>query len=266
MTDEPRIATSPGREGETLALPTCRRPGHDREDGFTIIEVMIAILIMIVGVLGTLIMIEGGLASTSRTTAREQGTNLARDLVERSRQLSYANTTMALAPANLRAALPSSDAATALTGTAADTFNVTRRNTTYAVKIFSCSIDDPTDGAGVGDNTYCAATTGTSGPGTTAPGAAAAVNVLGIAVTAGGSLLQTVCNAVGTDTTILNTLTTAVSTVAPLSACSSTASGTLAYDRQADDMRRVSVTVTWTKDGRSGRLVQTTLLTNPRQT
>ena len=48
-------------------------------------------VVLLVGVLGTLTMIEGSLASTSRTTAREQATNLARDLVERSRQADYAD-------------------------------------------------------------------------------------------------------------------------------------------------------------------------------
>jgi hypothetical protein len=146
---------------------------------------------------------------------------------------------------------------------------VTRRNTTYTVKIFACSIDDPTDGAGNGDNTFCAATTGGAGgggPGTPEPGPAAAVNVLGVAVAAGGSLLQTVCNAVGTNTAIANALSAALSDVATLSACPATASGTVAYDAQPDDMRRVAVTVTWTRAGHSGRLQQTTLLTNPRQT
>ena len=62
------------------------------EHGMTIIEVMVAMFILVVGVLGTLVLIEGGLSSTSSTTAREQGTNLARDLVERSRQAGYTRT------------------------------------------------------------------------------------------------------------------------------------------------------------------------------
>ncbi len=264
------MATSPVRDGKTLALPPGRRPGHDGEDGFTIIEVMIAILILVIGVFGTMTLIEGSLASTSRTTAREQGTNLARDVVERSRQLAYKDTKMDVAPANLRAKLPSSDNTTALTGSALDTFDVTRRGTTYTVKIFACSIDDPTDGVGKGDSTFCAASSGGGGggggPGTPAPGAAASVNVLGIAVAAGGSLLQTVCNAVGTNTDIINALSSVVGVVAPLSACSATSSGTVAFDAQPDDLRRVTTTVSWTRNGHPGSLVQTTLLTNPRQT
>ena len=97
------------------------------ERGITVIEVMVAIVVLLVGVLGTLVMLQGGARSTSRTTAREQATNLARDVLERSRQTDYANVTKAGAAATLRALLPASDAATALSGS---TFQVTRRNNT----------------------------------------------------------------------------------------------------------------------------------------
>jgi hypothetical protein len=210
-------------------------------------------------------MIEGGLASTGRTTAREQGTNLARDLVERSRQAAYANVTTSVAPATLRATLPASDGATALSGPSSSTFKVTRRNVVYTVTVFACSIDDPTDGAGVGNATFCETPTVRRIPGSPEPGPAAAINVLGIAVSAGGSLLNTVCNAIGTNTAILNALTSAVSVVAPLSLCPSTTSGTVPYDIQPDDLRRVRVDVSWNSGG-AGSVSQTTLLTNPQQT
>ena len=38
----------------------------------TLVEVMAAMVILIVGVLGTLALVQGSLSSTSRTTAREQ--------------------------------------------------------------------------------------------------------------------------------------------------------------------------------------------------
>jgi prepilin-type N-terminal cleavage/methylation domain-containing protein len=234
------------------------------ERGITLPEVMMAMVIFLVGVLGTLVLVQGSMSSTNRTTAREQATNLARDLVERSRQATYANMTTSLAPATLRAMLPASDGATALSGANLRTFDVTRRGVTYTVTIFACSIDDPTDGAGVGDATFCEAPTGTVVPGSTPPGSAAAVNVLGIGVSAGGSLLQTVCNAVGTDTTILNALTSAVSTVAPISACPYGATtSTVPYDSTPEDLRRVRIDVSWTRGG-AGSVSQTTLLTNPK--
>jgi prepilin-type N-terminal cleavage/methylation domain-containing protein len=230
---------------------------HD-QDGMTIVEVMVAMVILVVGVLGTLTMLEGSFSSTNRTTAREQGTNLARELVERSRQVPYKEVTATAAAAKLAATLPE---APVVTGSS---FQVTRRNVVYSVTISACSIDDPSDGAGQGDATFCAAPTSTTGPGSATPGAAAAVNVLGIAVTAGGTLLDTVCNAVGTNTAILNTLTAAVSSVVPISACPGSSS-TVACDSVPDDLRRVRVDVSWTRGG-AGSVSQTTLLTNPNQT
>ena len=232
----------------------------------TIIEVLVAMVVLLVGVLGTLQLVQTGFVSTNRTTAREQGTNLARDLVERTRQASYANMTLALAPATLRQTLPAAEVSSA----SGSTFHVNRRGVDYTVTVFACSIDDPTDGAGVGDNTFCATPSGPApGPGSPTPGPAAAHNVLGVDVgalylTAGGSLLSTVCAAVGTSSPFL----AAVSAIAPVSVCPSPPPGgasSVVYDAQPDDLRRVRIDVTWTRNG-GGSLSQTTLLTNPRQT
>ena len=238
------------------------------EDGLTVIEIMAAMVILIIGVLGTLTLVQGSLASTSRTTAREQATNLARDLVERSRQADYANMTMSLAPATLRATLPASANATALSGPSLSSFDVTRRKVTYTVKVFACSIDDPTDGAGVGNATFCAPPTSTNIPGSATPGAAASVNVFGITVVAAGSLLQTVCNAIGISSIASQLLTSNAITnrLVPISVCpTGSGSATAPYDNTPDDLRRVRIDVSWTS-GNGGSVSQTTLLTNPFQT
>src|SRR5215213_1242240 len=122
------------------------------------VEIMVAMVLLVIGVLAMLVMVEGGLTSTSRTTAREQATNLARDLVERSRQVPYASTTTAAAPAALAATLPESPTASG------SSFVVRRRNIDYTVTVTACSIDSPADGAGVGDTTFCD-TSSTTGPG-----------------------------------------------------------------------------------------------------
>lgn len=282
MTEDPRqrLSSLSEKDGCTLAERTASgsrsptAPRADREAGFTIVEVMVAMVILLIGVLGTFILIQGSLQSTSRTTAREQGTNLARDLVERSRQIPYANTRMndlpatAGAPASLRATLPASDNATALSGPDNRTFNVTRRGVVYTVTIFACSIDDPTDGVGLGDSSYCAGSSGTPGPGTPPPGPGPAHSVLGLDVgpiyaAAGGSVLTTVCNAL--QGALLTTVTSVLSTVVPLSLCPAGSSGSsVPVDSHPDDMRRVRIDVTWDRSG-PGSVSQTTLLTNPRQ-
>ncbi|MEJ7786281.1 MAG: hypothetical protein WKF96_15870 [Solirubrobacteraceae bacterium] len=238
----------------------------------TIVEVMAAMVTLIIGVLGTLVLIEGSLSSTSRTTAREQGTNLARDLVERSRQVPYASTdtkvNLGTAAAALRATLLASDNAEALASAADREFTAVRRGVTYLVTISACSIDDPTDGVSVGNSSFCANSSGTTGPGSSDPGPAPARNVLGVDVgliyaSAGGSLLTTVCNAL--QGSLLTQVTSVLSRVVPVSLCpSGTGNSSVAIDGHPDDMRRVRIDVAWNRGG-AGSLSQTTLLTNPRQ-
>lgn len=251
-------------------MATIRKdPGIGGEAGFTMVEVMVAVVMLVVGVLAILTMIDGSLASTSRTTAREQGTNLARDIIERAREVPYASTTTGAAAAAIAARLPENPAVTA------STFVVERRNVTYTVTLSACSIDDPADGAGVGDATFCDAPSNSSGPGSTATGSGLATgpNVLGLPVTlaASGSLVDTVCDAVGTDTAIANLLDTtsggllaAGSRGAVLSVCPAASAGSIPYDATPADLRRIRVQLEWTTAGGTpASLTQTTLLTSP---
>lgn len=232
------------------------------------VEILVAMVLLVIGVLSMLVMVEGGLKSTSRTTAREQATNLARDLVERARQVPYATTTTAAAPAALAATLPENPS---VTGTS---FVVRRRNINYTVTVSACSIDSPSDGAGVGDTSFCDVSDGTHQPGSPVVGSGLAVgpNVLGLPVSlaAGGSLINTVCNAVGTNTAILNSVSDLGGSIlslagngAQLTVCPSSSSGTIAYDTRPDDLRRVRMKVDWTQSTNTGSLTQTTLLTTP---
>lgn len=245
-----------------------RHPGSAGQAGFTMVEVMVAVMLLVSGVLAMLVMVEGSMSSTSRTTAREQATNLARELVERSREIPYASTTTGAAPAALAARLPENPPVSG------SSFVVRRRNVDYGVTLTACSIDNPSDGAGVGDATFCAAPSSSTGPGSPQAGSGLAVgpNVLGLPVTlaAGGSLINSVCNAVGTNTTIANAVSSLATSLvgakgkgAVISICPST-SGSIAFDTTPDDLRRIAVKVQWTpRSGAPTSLTQTTLLTSP---
>ncbi|MDX6681174.1 MAG: hypothetical protein QOG94_1213 [Solirubrobacteraceae bacterium] len=225
-------------------------------------------VMLVVGVLGMLVMIQGSLASTSRTTAREQATNLARELVERSREIPYAQTTKSAAPAALAAVLPEHPAVSG------SSFAVRRRNITYAVTVTGCSIDDAADGAGVGDGTYCASPTSYPGSPAVGSGFAAGANILGVPVSlaAGGSLLGTVCGALGSDSALAGLVgSTVASALGPLAGngaevllCPAGFAGSVAYDATPDDLRRVRVRVAWTQGSQDFSLTQTTLLTTPQ--
>ena len=237
------------------------------ERGFTIVEVMVAMVVLLIGVLGTIVLVEGSISSTSRTTAREQGTNLARDLVERSRQAAYTSITVDGVGPVLAATLPASE----VSGAGGSTFTVARRGVDYTVTVSACAVDDPTDGAGTGTAAHCVVGSGGGGGGSLTPPAISVgdVRVLGVdvSVTAGGSLLRTVCNAVGTNTEIAGALTAAVSPVAAVASCpagSAAAGSPVRVDSDPDDMRRVRIAVSWTR-GTDGSVTQTTLLPNPSQ-
>ena len=57
--------------------------------GFTLIEVLVAITILLVGVLGVVAMVDGANAVTSKTKAREGANNVARSVVEVGRAVPY---------------------------------------------------------------------------------------------------------------------------------------------------------------------------------
>lgn len=239
-------------------MRTIARQLRDGEAGMTLIEVMVAMTILVVGALGMLAVIEGSFRSSSRTTAQEQGTNLARELVERARQVPYVSMTQAGAPAALAAAIPE---ATTATGTS---FTVTRRGVVYTVSVDACSIDDPSDGAGAGDATFCLAPTGA---GTATAGTK---NVLGYNVAWSGDPITALCVVSGTNGIVGNLVSSLTGNLlglaqggAQISGCGVTnPSRTIALDDVPDDLRRVRITMSWNRGGPAS-LTQTTLLASP---
>src|SRR4051794_22581933 len=120
------------------------------EDGFSIVEVIVAALILAIGVAGTLLIITGASASTQATTSTEGATNLTRELTERARELPYGQLATATAAAQLQA-LPG--LATTSGGPA---WTVVRRNVTYTITLDICALDDPKDGIGShGGASFC---------------------------------------------------------------------------------------------------------------
>jgi prepilin-type N-terminal cleavage/methylation domain-containing protein len=64
-----------------------RCPDPSSEHGFTLVEVLVAIVVLLVGVLGVVSLVDGANAVTSKTRAREGGTNVARTIIEISRSI-----------------------------------------------------------------------------------------------------------------------------------------------------------------------------------
>ena len=133
-----------------VADPACRvptevtsAPPRTAQSGFTLIEVMVAMLILLVGVLGVVTLVDGANAVTSKTKAREGGTAIARSVIEISRSIRYRDLTQG----SLEAALDSRPALTDSKPSVAG-YTIKSRGIEYTVTLTVCSLDDPKDDLG----------------------------------------------------------------------------------------------------------------------
>jgi hypothetical protein len=104
------------------------------EDGLTMIEVMVASMLLIVGMLGVLSMFTGAIRTTTTSNTRVAATNLARELIETAREIAYDDLGGIVAQAQSR-------------GLGAGTpWTIVRRGVVYTVTAATCVFDSPTDG------------------------------------------------------------------------------------------------------------------------
>jgi Tfp pilus assembly protein PilV len=123
-----------------------------QEAGYSLVEVLIAIMLLTVGILGTVALVDNANLRTSDTKGREGATSLARELVESSRTVPFNNIT----PADLQPALTTKPGLADSDG--ASGWQVSRRNFTYTITYTACTVDDGSDRLGTAashDATYC---------------------------------------------------------------------------------------------------------------
>jgi Tfp pilus assembly protein PilV len=116
-----------------------RRSSLGAQAGFTLVEVMAAALVLVVGMLAVLTVVQTGQKKTTLNQRRIAGTNLARELTEAARSAAYQDLTPAQAAATIQAADPSVE-----TITPGD-WQVRRGSTIYTIKVSACTFDDPAD-------------------------------------------------------------------------------------------------------------------------
>lgn len=122
--------------------------------GFTLVEMMVAISVLLVGVLGAVALIDGANAQTSRTKAREGATALARSVLEIGRGVPYADLTAERILAELQARAGGFADVDGAAG-----HQIRSRGFVYTVMPTVCAMDDPKDSLGVHDETavtFCA--------------------------------------------------------------------------------------------------------------
>jgi type IV pilus modification protein PilV len=118
-----------------------RRPSLSAQSGFTIIEVMVAAMLLLVGMLGVVAMVDRASQSTNQTKMREGATSLARELVEQARNVPFDQLNTAALNTRLQA-LPG------LAGVSQSPWVIERRGIRYTVTTEVCAVDDPADGQG----------------------------------------------------------------------------------------------------------------------
>jgi prepilin-type N-terminal cleavage/methylation domain-containing protein len=134
---------------------------HPDDRGFTLVEVLVAIFILLVGVLGVVSLIDGSNFATAKTKSREGGTNLAREILDGARAVDYdkLNPTEIVGELQSQPGLADSDAS-------APGWQIARRGIDYTVTAVPvCKVDDPKDGFGdhlAGDFCASSSTTGST--------------------------------------------------------------------------------------------------------
>ena len=136
-------------------------PARRDENGFTLVEILVAITILLVGVLGVTTMISVSDKTAVVNNARQGATAVVRRALETSRALTFRSIKSSTIAASIQAQSP--DLATFQGGT----WKVSRDGYVYTLDATVCRVDDDSDGYGAHDSAdplFCAdnATTGTA--------------------------------------------------------------------------------------------------------
>jgi prepilin-type N-terminal cleavage/methylation domain-containing protein len=233
------------------AMAGSRRPSLSpcrREDGFTIIEVLVASVILLVGIMGVLGIVTQSDSVTASNRAREQGIALQREIIEGARSLPYDQLTQGQIVSKIQATAGLTDSQMLSTG-----WTYTRRNVKYAVAIGTCAVDDPTDGTGPHESAgYCINGTGQTSPTQCATYLGKSGSIAGAGIASGAAAAD--C---GIDTNFDGTVDGLADTSGgPCTNCSGT-------DTNPNDYKRIVVLVRWNKGLGSRYALQSTTLPNP---
>jgi type II secretory pathway pseudopilin PulG len=137
-----------------LARREGRRPHAVDSAGFTLIETLVATILLVTGLLSLFGLLDSTVKASTATRQREAATNLARQILEDARGIPYAQ----LSPGSIVADL---QAEPGLASTSVGpSWQLLRGGATYTVTVEECSIDDGKDGWGkhvnaFGEDPFC---------------------------------------------------------------------------------------------------------------
>jgi prepilin-type N-terminal cleavage/methylation domain-containing protein len=118
-----------------------RRPALQAEGGFTLIEMLVAMVVLVVGVLATLTIIDAAAHVNTANRKADAATNLARDLIEAAHSVPYDKLADATISSELQQ-LPG------LADSGSGGYDIKRGGVDYAVAVDVCTMDDPSDSGG----------------------------------------------------------------------------------------------------------------------
>jgi type II secretory pathway pseudopilin PulG len=120
------------------------------QSGFTLIEALMAAVILVVGLIGLLGLLDISVKASASTRAREGATSLAREILEDARTIPYAQVIPTSIESQLQAMSGLADSSSA------PGWQIERRGYAYTVKVSECAIDNPKDGlAETHGSTFC---------------------------------------------------------------------------------------------------------------
>lgn len=222
----------------------------------TLVETMVACVVLLVGMAATLTFIVQAAATTVETRTREQATSLQRELVEAARSVPYDQLTPNGVGAAVRARPALGDSSVTGAG-----WTIRRRNATYTVAMGVCAVDDPRDGTGPHEaGVFCAADASTPPPAECASLLALSTGATGPGGTLGLGLTVpqlTQLGRCGIDVNLDGTidgLASATASLCVLGGC------TVPPDANPADYKRIVSRVTW---GAGKANVQTSQINNP---
>jgi len=219
--------------------------------GFTIIEVMIAMVILLVGLGGTLTLLDQSQRTTSATKARDGAVALSRELVEAARGMPYDQLTQGSVVSDIRA-MPGFTTSSFGAGG----WTIQRRGITYAAAVGVCTVDDPTDGQGKQDGSFCADGTGGSSSSQCANALGTSGNISGSGTASGAHVGD--CGIDLDKDGQVDGLT-----LSEAGSCGSGACGGGTEDKNPEDYKRVVTLVRWTSGEGSRFVLQSTTLPYP---
>jgi type II secretory pathway pseudopilin PulG len=128
----------------------------NEERGFTIVEAMVAVVVLLVGALGTLAMLDTANKRGRSAADRQNATAVARQVLEAAKSVPYRD----VAPGSMVSTLRQDEA---LAGVSAHPWQIERDNTTFTIQVRVCWLDEPADGLGSrSPGSFCAGS-GTGG-------------------------------------------------------------------------------------------------------